>query len=111
MLAEIARPLPVCADESCFDRGVTADLRGKYDVVNLKLDKTGGLTEAFLTRDLARQMGFKVMVGCMVGSSLSMAPASFWRRGPTGRTLTARFFWPKTASPPVALRCRRGPPA
>jgi len=81
MLAEIARPLPVCADESCFDRASLVDLRGKYDVVNLKLDKTGGLTEGFLTRDLARQMGFKVMVGCMVGSSLAMAPAVLLAQG------------------------------
>jgi L-alanine-DL-glutamate epimerase-like enolase superfamily enzyme len=81
MLAEIARPLPVCADESCFDRASLAGLRGKYDVVNLKLDKTGGLTEALLTRDLARAMGFKVMVGCMVGSSLAMAPAVLLAQG------------------------------
>jgi L-Ala-D/L-Glu epimerase len=81
MLAEIARPIPVCADESCFDRASLAALRGKYDVVNLKLDKTGGLTEALLTRDLARQMGFKVMVGCMVGSSLAMAPAVLLAQG------------------------------
>ena len=63
MLAEIARPIPVCADESSFDRASLAGLQGKYDVVNLKLDKTGGLTEGLLTRDLARQMGFRVMVG------------------------------------------------
>ena len=75
MLAEIPRPIPVCADESCFDRASLAGLKGKYDAVNLKLDKTGGLTEALATRDLARQMGFRVMVGCMVGSSLAMAPA------------------------------------
>jgi L-Ala-D/L-Glu epimerase len=81
MLAEIARPLPVCADESCFDRASLAALKGKYDVVNLKLDKTGGLTEGLLTRDLARRMGFKVMVGCMVGSSLAMAPAVLLAQG------------------------------
>jgi L-alanine-DL-glutamate epimerase-like enolase superfamily enzyme len=81
MLAEIARPVPVCADESCFDRASLAALKGKYDVVNLKLDKTGGLTEALLTRDLALQMGFKVMVGCMVGSSLAMAPAVLLAQG------------------------------
>jgi L-alanine-DL-glutamate epimerase-like enolase superfamily enzyme len=81
MLAEIARPLPVCADESCFDRTSLADLKGKYDVVNLKLDKTGGLTEGILTRDLARSMGFRVMVGCMVGSSLGMAPAVLLAQG------------------------------
>jgi L-Ala-D/L-Glu epimerase len=81
MLAEIARPLPVCADESCFDRASLAGLKGKYDAVNLKLDKTGGLTEALLTRELARAMGFKVMVGCMVGSSLAMAPAVLLAQG------------------------------
>jgi L-Ala-D/L-Glu epimerase len=81
MLAEIARPLPVCADESCFDRASLADLKGKYDVVNLKLDKTGGLTEGLATRDLARALGFKVMVGCMVGSSLAMAPAVLLAQG------------------------------
>ncbi len=81
MLAEIARPLPVCADESCFDRASLAGLKGKYDVVNLKLDKTGGLTEGLATRDLARAMGFKVMVGCMVGSSLAMAPAVLLAQG------------------------------
>ena len=81
MLAEIARPVPVCADESCFDRASLAALKGKYDVVNLKLDKTGGLTEGLLTRDLARQMGFGVMVGCMVGSSLAMAPAVLLAQG------------------------------
>lgn len=81
MLAEIARPLPVCADESCFDRQSLAGLRRKYDVVNLKLDKTGGLTEALATRDLARAMGFRVMVGCMVGTSLAMAPAVLLAQG------------------------------
>jgi L-Ala-D/L-Glu epimerase len=81
MLADLPRPIPVCADESCFDRTSLADLRGKYDLVNLKLDKTGGLTEGLLTRDLARKMGFGVMVGCMVGSSLAMAPAVLLAQG------------------------------
>lgn len=81
MLAEIARPVPVCADESCHDRASLPGLRGKYDVVNLKLDKTGGLTEGLLTRDAARAMEFRVMVGCMVGSSLAMAPAVLLAQG------------------------------
>jgi L-alanine-DL-glutamate epimerase-like enolase superfamily enzyme len=80
-LAEIARPVPVCADESCFDRASLPALQGRYDAVNLKLDKTGGLTEGLLTRDLARQLGFRVMVGCMVGSSLAMAPAVLLAQG------------------------------
>ncbi len=81
MLAEIARPLPVCADESCHDRASLPALRGKYDMVNIKLDKTGGLTEALLLRDAARAEGYTVMVGCMVGSSLAMAPAMIVAQG------------------------------
>jgi L-Ala-D/L-Glu epimerase len=81
MLAEIARPLPVCADESCHDRASLPGLRGKYDMVNIKLDKTGGLTEALATRASAEAAGFQVMVGCMVGSSLAMAPAVLVAQG------------------------------
>ncbi|NHB76044.1 N-acetyl-D-Glu racemase DgcA [Rhodobacter calidifons] len=80
-LANLPRPIPVCADESCHDRSSLPALVGKYDVVNLKLDKTGGLTEGVLTLDLARAMGFGVMVGCMVGSSLAMAPAVLLAQG------------------------------
>jgi L-alanine-DL-glutamate epimerase-like enolase superfamily enzyme len=75
MLGEIAHHLPICADESCHDRSSLAQLRGKYDMVNIKLDKAGGLTEALNLRDQAREMGFGVMVGCMVTSSLAIAPA------------------------------------
>lgn len=81
MLAEMARPLPVCADESCHDRASLPGLAGKYDMVNIKLDKTGGLTEALALRSEARAAGFKVMVGCMVGSSLAMAPAVLVAQG------------------------------
>lgn len=81
MLAEIARPLPVCADESCHDRASLPGLKGKYDIVNIKLDKTGGLTEALALRDAARAEGYGVMVGCMVGSSLAMAPAVLLAQG------------------------------
>lgn len=81
MLAEIARPLPVCADESAHDAASLSELVGKYDVVNLKLDKTGGLTEALRAREEARRLGFRVMVGCMVSSSLAMAPAVLVAQG------------------------------
>jgi L-alanine-DL-glutamate epimerase-like enolase superfamily enzyme len=81
MLAEIARPLPVCADESCHDCASLPALKGKYDMVNIKLDKTGGLTEALRLRDAARAEGYRVMVGCMVGSSLAMAPAMIVAQG------------------------------
>ncbi len=75
------RPVPVCADESCHDRASLAGLKGKYDVVNIKLDKTGGLTEALALRDAALAQGYQVMVGCMVGSSLAMAPATLLAQG------------------------------
>jgi L-Ala-D/L-Glu epimerase len=76
MLARLPRPIPICADESAHDRGSLADLRGRYDAVNVKLDKTGGLTEALAMTKQARDMGFRIMAGCMVGSSLAMAPAA-----------------------------------
>ena len=81
MLGEIARPLPVCADESCHDRTSLPALRGKYDMVNIKLDKTGGLTEALALKGDSIAQGYGVMVGCMVGSSLAMAPATILAQG------------------------------
>jgi L-alanine-DL-glutamate epimerase-like enolase superfamily enzyme len=80
-LIGMSRPVPVCADESAHDRSTLAKLAGKYDVVNIKLDKTGGLTEALALRDAALTEGYKVMVGCMVGSSLGMAPATLVAQG------------------------------
>lgn len=81
MLAEIERPLPVCADESCHDRATLSALAGKYDVVNIKMDKAGGLTEALALRDQALREGYGIMVGCMVGTSLAMAPAILVAQG------------------------------
>jgi L-alanine-DL-glutamate epimerase-like enolase superfamily enzyme len=74
-LARVARPVPVCADESVHDRASLTDLRTRYDAINIKLDKTGGLTEALATADAAQALGFDLMVGCMVATSLAMAPA------------------------------------
>jgi L-Ala-D/L-Glu epimerase len=74
-LAGIARPIPVCADESVHDRASLEALVGKYDAVNVKLDKAGGLTEALALAARASELGFDLMVGCMVATSLSMAPA------------------------------------
>jgi L-alanine-DL-glutamate epimerase-like enolase superfamily enzyme len=74
-LAMLARPVPVCADESVHDRKSLAALKGKYDAVNIKLDKTGGLTEALAMADEASKLGFQIMAGCMVATSLAMAPA------------------------------------
>jgi L-alanine-DL-glutamate epimerase-like enolase superfamily enzyme len=81
MLAEITRPLPVCADEAAHDCASLAGLKGKYDVVNIKLDKTGGLTEGIAMKRAAEAEGYGLMVGCMVGSSLAMAPATLLAQG------------------------------
>ncbi|MEQ3626024.1 MAG: N-acetyl-D-Glu racemase DgcA [Celeribacter sp.] len=80
-LIGLDRPVPLCADEAAHDRASLPALKGKYDMVNIKLDKTGGLTEALALRDEARAMGFDIMVGCMVGSSLAMAPAVLVAQG------------------------------
>ncbi|MDA5556724.1 N-acetyl-D-Glu racemase DgcA [Shimia sp. MMG029] len=80
-LIGMERPVPVCADESAHDCTSLPKLKGKYDVVNIKLDKTGGLTEALRLREAAVAEGYKVMVGCMVGSSLAMAPATLLAQG------------------------------
>ncbi len=74
-LAELARPVPVCADESCHDTASLAGIRGRYDAVNIKLDKTGGLTEALALAAAAKAQGLAIMAGCMVATSLAMAPA------------------------------------
>jgi L-alanine-DL-glutamate epimerase-like enolase superfamily enzyme len=74
-LARIRRPLAVCADESVHDRASLQGLRERYDAINIKLDKAGGLTEALALADAAQALGFEIMVGCMVATSLSMAPA------------------------------------
>jgi L-Ala-D/L-Glu epimerase len=74
-LAEIPHPVPLCADESCHVADDLDRLAGRYEAVNIKLDKTGGLTEALRLKAAAQARGFTLMVGCMVGSSLGMAPA------------------------------------
>ena len=101
MLAEIARPLPVCADESCHDRASLPGLKGKYDMVNIKLDKTGGLTEALSLRDAARAEGYTVMVGCMVGSSLAMAPAMLVAQGAEIVDLDGPLLLAEDRTPPL----------
>ena len=73
-LRGVDRSIPVCADESCHDRATLPALVGKYDMINIKLDKTGGLTEALNLRDAALKQGLSIMVGCMIGTSLAMAP-------------------------------------
>jgi L-Ala-D/L-Glu epimerase len=74
-LAHIKRAIPVCADESAHGAGSLPSLIGKYDAVNIKLDKTGGLTPALEFAHAAKAANMKIMVGCMVATSLAMAPA------------------------------------
>jgi L-alanine-DL-glutamate epimerase-like enolase superfamily enzyme len=74
-LAQVPRTIPICADESLHDRDSLAGLRGRYDAINIKLDKAGGLTEALALADAAERLGLGLMVGCMLSTSLSMAPA------------------------------------
>ncbi len=75
LLAKMKRPLPVCADESVHDRASLPALAGKYDAINIKLDKTGGFTEALTMLADAERQNFTIMIGCMVATSLAMAPA------------------------------------
>jgi L-alanine-DL-glutamate epimerase-like enolase superfamily enzyme len=79
-LEHIRRPLAVCADESVHDRKSLDGLRDRYDAVNIKLDKTGGLTEALVMADAAQALGFQIMIGCMVATSLAIAPAMLLAR-------------------------------
>jgi len=80
-LRDTAFPVPLGADESCHDTATLPRLVGLYQVVNIKLDKTGGLTEALRLREAAYAAGFRVMVGCMLASSLAMAPAHLVAQG------------------------------
>lgn len=79
-LAGVRAPLPLCADESCHT-SADLDRLGDFDAVNIKLDKAGGLTEALALRQAARDRGFRVMVGCMLGTSLGIAPAALVAQG------------------------------
>ena len=80
-LAYVSRPVPVCADEGAHGVATLAALIGKYDAVNIKLDKAGGLTEALAMAQEAERLGFDIMVGCMVATSLAMAPAMLLAQG------------------------------
>ncbi len=75
LLEGLSPEIPLVADESCLDRSSLAALKGRYQAINIKLDKTGGMTEAIALLNEAQQQGFDIMVGCMVGTSLAMAPA------------------------------------
>jgi L-alanine-DL-glutamate epimerase-like enolase superfamily enzyme len=75
VLETLDHPVPVCADESCHTSADLPRLMKRYEMINVKLDKTGGLTEALLLTERARESGFKLLIGCMVCTSLGIAPA------------------------------------
>jgi L-alanine-DL-glutamate epimerase-like enolase superfamily enzyme len=104
-LENFVHPLPICADESCHTRESLPRLRGRYEMVNIKLDKTGGLTEALALAGEAERQGFERMLGCMLCTSRGIAaalPRRRWRASPTS---TARHGWRWTLS----RRCGSAP--
>jgi L-alanine-DL-glutamate epimerase-like enolase superfamily enzyme len=98
-LAGLDRPVPVCADESCHTSDDLPRLVGLYDAVNIKLDKTGGLSEALALRRAAEAMGFKIMVGCMIATSLGMAPALLVAQGASWVDLDGPLLLDKDRTP------------
>ena len=106
-LARIRRPLAVCADESVHDLKSLDGLRERYDAVNIKLDKTGGLTEALVMADAAQALGFQIMIGCMVATSLAMAPAMLLT--PSGPLRRSRWSAVAGARPRRRPALRRQP--
>ncbi|MBE3638645.1 N-acetyl-D-Glu racemase DgcA [Mangrovicoccus algicola] len=100
-LIGLDRPVPVCADESAHDRASLRHLKGKYDVINIKLDKTGGLTEALALKAAAMAEGYGIMVGCMVGSSLAMAPGVMLAQGARVTDLDAPLLLAEDRDTPI----------
>ena len=106
VLAQIRREVPVCADKSLHTRSDLDRLRGRYDAVNIKLDKAGGLTEAFALAEAARASGLKIMVGCMVATSLAIAPAVLLAQGADWVDLDGPLLLARDREPCPALRGR-----
>lgn len=106
-LAELPHPLPVCADESCHDRSSLASLAGRYEFINIKLDKTGGLTEALALRREAEARGFGIMIGCMLGTSLAMAPAVLLAQGVRYVDLDGPLLLAADRQPGLAIEASR----
>ncbi len=104
MLGRIDRPVPVCADESVHTAAGLDALVGLYDAINIKLDKAGGLTAALQLRDRAKEHGFRIMVGCMVGTSLAMAPAVLLAQGADFVDLDGPLLLARDRSPGLTYR-------
>ena len=99
----LARPVPLCADESCHDRSSLDALAGRYDMVNVKLDKTGGLTEALALVADAEARGYGIMVGCMLATSLAMAPALLVAQAAEIVDLDGPLLLAEDREPPLAF--------
>jgi len=97
------RPVKLCADESCHDRSSLPALKGKYDVVNVKLDKAGGLTEALDLKRAAEAEGYGIMVGCMMATSLAMAPAMLVAEGADYVDLDGPLWLAEDQQPAIAF--------
>ena len=104
ILRTISHPVPICADESVHVASDLSGLKGLYDAVNIKLDKAGGLTAAIELRDAARAAGFSIMVGCMVGTSLAMAPAVLLAQGAEFTDLDGPLLLARDRSPALTYR-------
>ena len=104
ILRHIVHPVPVCADESVHEAGDLESLVGLYDAINIKLDKAGGLTAALMLRDRACELGFSIMVGCMVGTSLAMAPAVLLAQGADFVDLDGPLLLARDRSPRLTYR-------
>jgi L-alanine-DL-glutamate epimerase-like enolase superfamily enzyme len=102
-LTRVRAPLPLCADESCHTRA-DLDQLGDFDAVNIKLDKAGGLTEALALAQAARKRGFRVMVGCMLGTSLGIAPAALVAQGADWIDLDGALLLAQDRDDGLALR-------
>jgi len=103
-LARLARPVPVCADESAHTSRDLNGLAAKYDAVNIKLDKAGGLTEALAMAKAARAAGFRIMVGSMVGTSLAVAPALLLAQGAEWVDLDGPLLLARDRTPGLTIR-------
>ena len=103
VLAGIERPVPVCADESAHTSADLAALAGRYDAVNIKFDKTGGLTEALVMAKAAKAQGFKIMIGSMVATSLAAAPALLLTGFADWVDLDGPLLLARDRDPPLAI--------
>jgi L-alanine-DL-glutamate epimerase-like enolase superfamily enzyme len=102
-LAGLDCPVTLCADESCHGADTVADLADRYGMVNIKLDKTGGLTGALELRRAATEAGLEIMVGCMVGTSLAMAPAMLVAQGAAVVDLDGPLLMKQDREPGIAF--------